>query len=63
MPLDHAVECFAVDAEQTCRGLLVSARMGQHPRDVTSLNVRKLGPLGFAWQSRYADPLAPTALL
>src|ERR1044072_3397837 len=39
--LNHALEGRAVDAEQTRGGLLVAARVGEHARDVASLQLRE----------------------
>ncbi len=36
--LDHAIEGFAINRENTCRGLFVSAGVFQHTGNVTSLD-------------------------
>ena len=39
--LDHAIEGFAIDRENTRRGLFVSARVFQHAGNVASLDYRQ----------------------
>ena len=38
--LDHAIECFAIDVQHARGSLLVAARVLQHLRYITSLDLR-----------------------
>ena len=43
--LDHAIERFAIDGEEACCGLLVSAGVVEDAGDVTTLDFGKCDPV------------------